>query len=231
MSSPEPQGHESRGHNTIESTDSTHQRDRRPPKKRKSSEDSSKVSSPSQVRRISSEKEKLEARRISNRLSAQRFRLRQKSIIKEQDNTIKELRRRSVSLQVTNNTLYAQLEQALRLNRQLRRLIDDEMQVLLEQNRSLQSRVNRQIGQQNQVQHGGTANMTSLLPNTRFNDLPPVSALYGREREIRRDVAPNKGSLNGSMSTQRQDLLSVERQVQSLQHEIKELLKKLQEKS
>jgi len=146
MNWPDTQGHK-RGHSKTDNK-KEHQDGLEPPKKRTVSHDNYESPASLQSRRVSLDQQKLEARRTSNRLSAQRCRLRQKTVIKGQEMTIRELETDKASLKAANITLYKKLNEALHQNEQLRRMMEGEVKVVLDRNLSLQRYLERRIERQ-----------------------------------------------------------------------------------
>jgi len=144
MKWPDPQ-EQKRGHSETDNN-KEHQDVRRPPKKRTSTHDNNGRPAPPERRRVSlDQQQKLEARRASNRRSAQRCRLRQKTVIKKQEMTIRELETDKASMQAMNDTLHKTLDKLLRENHQLWRKMENEVQALLIRNAALQCQLERRI--------------------------------------------------------------------------------------
>jgi len=119
----------------------------KPQKKRPSQVENDEGAPPVQRRRVSSlDEDRLEARRASNRLSAQRARLRQKTVIKEQEMTIRDLEKAKASLQKANHSICMRLDDILHQNQQLKRMMEDEVEIMLGKNRRLQRELERRIG-------------------------------------------------------------------------------------
>jgi len=141
MDRPDPQKQKHSLFDEIKSSTKEAQVDLKRPKNKRSSQQAKDEDMPPAKRRavsLDDEQRRLEARRASNRLSAQRSRHRQKTVIKGQDKTIQELENDVALLQRINNTLCTKLDEALRQQHQLMRMMRDEVPVALGRNLALQ---------------------------------------------------------------------------------------------
>jgi len=188
--------------------------------KRPSQVDGDEGTPSTQYRRVSSlDEQRLEARRASNRLSARRCRLRQKSVIREQEMTIRELKTGNASLQIANNTLQMKLNEALLQNHQLRLMMENEVEIMLEKNLSLQRVLERRIEHRTQglpLESSRTTNppllqRTSTPSTLSYESLRLSRSVCGRGQEpvserVHDELVYGKGSrtppnaVNGTLS-------------------------------
>jgi len=163
MNRPNPKKNK-RSHDELESKTKEVQVGLEPPKKRPSQQGKDEGTPPAQSRSVLLEQRRLDARRASNRRSAQRNRLRQKTVIKEQEMAIQDLEADKVLLQQINNALSMKLDAALYQNHQLMRIMEDEVKVALDRSRALQRVLERRIeGRAQHLPNDFLRNITSPL--------------------------------------------------------------------
>jgi len=134
MNQPGPQNQ--KGHNDTDTTTNCLEL----PQKRSTQVEEDEGTPPPQRRRVSSlDDQRREEHRASNRLEPHRSRLCHQMVITEQQMTIRNLQSGKMSLQVTNKMLCRKLDEALYLNRQLRRIMEEDIQVLITKNARLHS--------------------------------------------------------------------------------------------